>query len=49
MGLTRDEAAEKFGIHPKSFRTIMCYGECDGKNLGKIAKGLDMKPWEVVA
>ena len=48
-GLTQEGAADKFGIRREVFRVIMAYGNCDGKNLGKIAKGLDMKPWELVA
>ena len=49
QGLTQEAAADKFGIRRDAFRVIMAYGNCDGKHLGKIAKGLDMKPWELVA
>lgn len=49
QGLTQDDAAKKFGIRPEAFRVIMAYGNCDGKHLGKIAKGLGMKPWELVS
>lgn len=48
QGLTQEEAADKFRIRREAFRVIMAYGNCDGINLGKIAKGLGVAVWELV-
>ena len=48
MGLTQEEAAKKCGIRQEMFRVIMSYGNCDGKHIGKIAKGLGVAVWELV-
>lgn len=48
QGLTQEEAAKKCGIRAEVFRVILAYGNCDGKNIGKLAKGLGVAVWELV-
>lgn len=49
QGLTQEDAAKKCGITLQKFRVIMAYGNCDGKHIGKLAKGLGVAVWELVA
>ena len=48
QGLTQEDAAKKCGIQLQKFRVIMAYGNCDGMNIGKLAKGLGVAVWELV-
>ena len=49
QGLTQEDAAKKCCIPLQKFKVIMAYGNSDGKNIGKLAKGLGVAVWELVA
>ena len=48
MGITQTELGHRCGISRQSISTILTRGTCEIRTVGKLAKGLGVKPEDIV-